>query len=95
MLRDKLARAAANRRPTAYPLDVERQRRRRLAELVPTSSSKRPGSTTRFIDPSIIESACGPTVKVTVFFAPGSSETRWKPRSSLTGRVTELTTSRT
>ena len=59
--------------------------------LVPTMMSKRPGSTTRCIRRSISDSSSGPSVKLTVFDSPGCSVTRAKPRSSLTGRVTELT----
>ena len=55
--------------------------------------SKAPGSTTRCI--SIVpqaEASCGVSVKVRVFgFARPARLTRWKPFSSLTGRVTEPT----
>src|SRR5262245_28038703 len=62
-------------------------------ELVPTITSNRPGSTTRFIWRSINDKASGPSVNVTVFFSPGFRVTRSNPRSSFVGLVTELTTS--
>ncbi len=64
-----------------------------LSELVPTMTSKRPGSTTRFISRPTSDNASGPSVNVTVRVSPGSSVTRSNPASSFGGRVTELTTS--
>ena len=54
-----------------------------------------PGSTTRFMCSSVKRRAAGPTLNVTVLRSPGASVTRSNPRSSLTGRVTDATRSRT
>src|SRR5581483_239904 len=62
-----------------------------VAELGPTMMSKRPGSTTRFMSRFQNHSLSGVMANVTVRASPGRKLTRWKPRSSLTGRVTELT----
>jgi hypothetical protein len=66
----------------------------RLAELLPTETSNSPGSTTRCISRFQKRKASGPSSKSTVRRSPGRSVTRSKPRSSSTGRVTELTLSR-
>jgi hypothetical protein len=64
------------------------------AELPPTVMSNLPGSTTKSLVVFQKPSASWPSVKLTVFVSPGFSVTRSNPFSSLTGRVTELTTSR-
>ena len=56
------------------------------AELPPTITSNRPGSTTRAIDASRNERCSGPSVNSTVRVSPGFNAMRWKPRNSLTGR---------
>src|SRR5689334_1446463 len=66
----------------------------RFTELPPTIILNVPGSTTRCISRFRNDSSSGPNVNSTLFVSPGFSVTRWNPRSSFTGRVTELTSSR-
>lgn len=54
-----------------------------------------PGSTTVLPDASSSERSSEPSLNVTWRDWPGWSVTRSKPRSALTGRVTEATVSRT
>ena len=63
----------------------------RSAEFGPTMISNVPGSTTCFICSSHRAKASRSRVNWTVVDWPGARETRRKPLSSLTGRVTELT----
>src|SRR5215475_2258660 len=63
-------------------------------ELPPTITLNDPGSTTRCISRLKNESSSGPSMNSTVFVSPGLKVTRRKPRSSLIGLVTELTSSR-
>ena len=64
------------------------------AELPPTITWNRPGSTTRFMSGPWYESCSGPSSKVTVRFSPGLSVMRRKPFNSITGRVARLTSAR-
>src|SRR5437016_3366779 len=62
----------------------------RSMEFPPTIMVKIPGSTTRCMSRFRNESSSKPRVSSTVLVSPGFSAIRRKPRSSFTGRVTEL-----
>src|ERR1700741_2206452 len=71
------------------------RRRSSSRDEVPTMISKSPGSTRHVISTSVKAKAPGPSSISTAAVSPGARETRWKPFISFTGRVTELTRSRT
>src|SRR5690242_15801472 len=64
------------------------------SELDPTMTRKTPGSSTKCILRSHNDRSDGVSVKLTVFFSPGCSEIRSKPRRFFSYVVTLLTISR-
>src|SRR5690606_25718949 len=66
----------------------------RSCEFGPTMIVNSPGSTTRFMSRFHRAKASDRIGISTCRVSPGSSVTRWKPTSSLIGRVTELISSR-
>src|SRR5690606_29755848 len=87
--------SADSRAATTAPSAIVSTLLLRSTEFGPAMISNSPGSTTSRMSAFHNRKASGPSLKLTVFCSPGSSETRSKPLSSFTGRVTELTRSRT
>src|SRR5215471_1392707 len=74
---------------------VNSPRRRMSFDDEPIMTRKTPGSTIHFRLRSSRRRSSGPRVNRTSFDSPGASGTRAKPFSSITGRATDASTSRT